>query len=51
MNWMLDACLAESLPIHDAWAQIGDDGGVDLPLDDETFRRAAGLVETLAAGC
>lgn len=34
----------------DARARIGDDSGVDLPLaDDETFRRAAGLVETLAA--
>jgi hypothetical protein len=33
----------------DAHAQIGDDAVVDLPLaDDETFRRAAGLVETLA---
>jgi hypothetical protein len=34
----------------DVRVRIGDDGGVDLPLaDDETFRRAAGLVETLAA--
>ncbi|MGQ0772931.1 MAG: hypothetical protein ACT4NY_00680 [Pseudonocardiales bacterium] len=46
----LDACLAGSLPILDARAQIRDDGGVDLPLaDDEMFRRAAELVETLAA--
>ncbi len=34
----------------DARAQIRDDGEVDLPLaDDETFRRAAELVEALAA--
>lgn len=34
----------------DVRVRIGDDGRVDLPLaDDETFRRAAGLVETLAA--
>lgn len=34
----------------DARAQIRDDGEVDLPLaDDEMFRRAAGLVEALAA--
>jgi len=33
----------------DAQAQIGEDGQVDLPLaDDETFRRAAELVEALA---
>ena len=36
--------------MFDARAQIRDDGEVDLPLaDDETFRRAAGLVEALAA--
>jgi hypothetical protein len=35
--------------VLDAGAQIGDDGQVDLPLaDDETFCRAAGLVEALA---
>jgi hypothetical protein len=34
----------------DAFAQIGDDERVDLPLaDDETFRRAGALVEALAA--
>jgi hypothetical protein len=33
-----------------ARAQIRDDGKVELPLaDDEIFRRAAGLVEALAA--
>ena len=35
--------------MFDARAQIRDDDWVDLPLaDDETFRRATGLVETLA---
>lgn len=33
----------------DVWVRIRDDSWVDLPLaDDETFRRAADLVETLA---
>ncbi len=54
IRWGVDLDIIRMSPLRsyimlDARAQIGDDDGVDLPLaDDETFRRAAGLVETLA---